>query len=195
MSRNLTTAMQAEIVKPTVSPFLLFECTLADDTVARYWTGGTTLSWGGNSYISSGMLIAVGAVEETDDVQAQGVSVSLNGVPLASISLALASLANGKQGILRLGFMTGNPPSVIPDPKILFRGRLDLCEVTDGQAAMLKLSYEHELVDLERPREWRYTNEHQQKLYPGDLGLIHIAALQDAQIPFGNRYATSRFSS
>lgn len=188
MSRNLHANMAAEIIKKTVNPILLFECTLADTSVARYWTGYGTLSWNGNDYIGSGMLIGVGPVQETDEVQGQGVSVTLNGVPLAAISLALSSLANGKQGILRLGFRDSSN-NVISNPKIMFRGRLDLCEVEDSvETPTLKLNYEHELSRLEIPNERRWTDQEQKRRFPGDRGLEGIARLQDLDVPFGNKH-------
>lgn len=188
MARDLHANMAAEIVKPVISPFLLFECTLADNSVARYWTGHGPLSWGGNTYVGSGMFIGIGPIDESAEIKGQGVTVVLNGVPLAAISLALASLANGRQGIIRLG-MFDPSNNVILNPKVMFRGRLDGCEIKDGIDATLSLSYEHELTRLLHPNEWRWTDESQKKLYPDDRGLEHIAALQDIQVPFGNETA------
>ena len=102
----------------------------------------------------------------------------------------LQSLANGNAAIIRLALLDSSN-AVISTPKIVFRGRLDGAEIDDSnvESPVINLAYENELVDLERPREWRWTDEHQKKLYPGDRGLEHIAALQDAQVPFGNETA------
>lgn len=192
MSRDLTSNMAAEIVKTVVRPLLLLDITLADNSLVYYWTGVGLLSWNGQTYTGSGNLIGFGAAEETDDIQAQGVAIEINGVPLAAISMSLSSLQNGKTGIIRLGMMDSSS-AVISTPKIIFRGRLDGSEAggADIERPKLTLTYENELADLERAREWRWTDEHQKKFYSGDRGLEHIAALQDAQIPFGNKFATS----
>ena len=79
--------------------------------------------------------------------------------------------------------------AIIADPKVIFRGRLDVAEIDDSNPdePIINLSYENELIDLERPREWRYTDEHQQQLYPGDTGLKGIAALQNRELVWGRR--------
>lgn len=189
MSRDLTAAMAAEIVKPVVRPALLFDATLADNSVIYYWTGLGNISWNGQPYIGVGGLISVGPVDETDDVKAQGAAVQVNGVPSTMVSLFLASLGNGKQGIVRLA-MRDSSGAVVDAPRVLFRGRLDGAEINESnvEQPVGTLTYEHELVDLERPREWRYTDEHQKRFFSGDRGLEHIAALQDVEIPFGNKH-------
>lgn len=190
MSRDLTTAMGAEIVKPVVRPRILFEGTLADGSTVRYWNGRGDLSWNGQTWFGSGQVITMGSVEETDDIQAQGTSLQINAIPPAMKSIVLQSLANGNAGIFRVATVDDNR-NVIDAPKIAFRGRLDGAEIDDNDVTNPKgtLTYENELVDLERPREWRWTDGHQKKLYAGDRGLEHIAGLQDAQVPFGNETA------
>jgi hypothetical protein len=188
MSRDLTAGMSAEIVKAVVTPILLFEAVLADGSTVRYWTGVGTLTWNSQSWLGTGALIGLGQIDETDDIKAQSASVTVNGVPSSMVSLFAQSLGAGKQGIVRLA-MLNSSNAVIADPKIIFRGRLDGATIDEKnvESPVATLTYEHELADLKRPREWRYTAEHQKKLYPGDLGLDHIAALQDAEIPFGDR--------
>lgn len=190
MSRDLEAAMAAEIVKAVVTPILLFEAVLADGSTVYYWTGVGTLSWNSQTWVGTGALIGLGNIDETDDVKAQAGSVTVNGVPSAMVSLFAQSLGAGKQGIVRLAMLDASN-AVVADPKIIFRGRLDGAVIDEKtvESPVATLTYEHELADLKRPREWRYTNSHQQKFYSGDLGLEHIAALQDAEIPFGDRSA------
>ena len=188
MSRDLTSGMATEIVKTVVTPILLFEATLADGSTVRYWSGVGSLTWNSQTWLGTGALIGLAAIDETDDVKAQSASVTVNGVPSSMVSLFAQSLGAGKQGIVRLGFLNSSN-AVIADPKVIFRGRLDGATIDEKnvESPVATLTYEHELADLKRPREWRYTAEHQKKLYSGDLGLDHIAALQDAEIPFGDR--------
>lgn len=188
MTRNLTAGMQAEIVKRTIRPVLLYEGTLADGSTVRYWTGYVSLSWNSQTWIGAGTVIGLAPVEETDDVQAQSTTLTINGVTPAMISMVLQSLANGNLGIIRLA-MLDDTNAVISTPRVVFRGLLNAAPLKRAVAEpVINLGYEHELVDLERPREWRWTDAHQKKLYTGDRGLEHIAALQDAEIPFGNKF-------
>lgn len=49
----------------------------------------------------------------------------------------------------------------------------------------IELMYEDRLVDLERPRERRYTHEDQQIRLVGDKGFDQVPELQDAQDTWG----------
>jgi hypothetical protein len=48
------------------------------------------------------------------------------------------------------------------------------------------MTAENKLVDFRRPREVRYTHQEQQNLYPADLGLEFVNAIQEKQIYWGN---------
>lgn len=187
MSRNLTAGMVTEVQADNVRPILLFEGVMESGTV-YYWTGYGNLSWNAQTWVGTGSLIEVSNVDETDDIKAQGTGVRVKGVDPTMVSLALQSVASGKAGIIRLALLNSSG-AIIADPKILFKGRLDGAEIDDSnyEDPFINLQYEHELVDLERPREWRYTDEHQRKLYPGDTGLRYMTSLQDKVLYWGRR--------
>jgi hypothetical protein len=68
----------------------------------------------------------------------------------------------------------------------LFSGRMDTMSVEDnGNTANISLVVENALVDLERPRIRRLTNEEQLARFPGDQSLSGVAKLQDRQISWG----------
>jgi len=187
VSRDLTTAMADAVAASTVRPILLFEATFSNDT-GYYWTGFGDLDWNGHTWKGVGDLIAITPADETDDVQGAGITVSAKAIQSADVAKALAELANGQAGSIRLGLLD-EAGALIAEPKIVFRGRLDVGEIDDGdpENPLVNLRYEHELVDLERAREWRYTSQHQEQLYSGDTGLKGVAALQDVDIIWGRR--------
>jgi hypothetical protein len=49
----------------------------------------------------------------------------------------------------------------------------------------VSISYESRLIDLERSRESRYTNEDQQRAFPGDRGFEFVPSLQDLSLTWG----------
>ena len=185
--RNLTSAMAAAVAASKVTPILLFEATFADAT-GYYWTGFGTLDWNGQVWRGIGTLIELAPFDETVDLQATGVSIRTKAVGSEDVAAALADLANGKAGIIRLALLD-DAGAIIADPRVIFRGRLDTAEIDDGDPTnpVINLQYESEIVDLERARSWRYTAEAQQQLYPGDTGLRYVAGLQDQEIPWGRR--------
>lgn len=183
--RGLTSAMQSAIAGGTVTLALLFQASFTGGTVYA-WTGIGNLSWNGQTWQGLGTLISFDQVDETDDVKAQSVILVVKGVSPGDISTALGQLANGQAGLIYLAcFDAGG--NLLASPRVIFRGRLDIGEIDDSNpdAPQINLTYEHELVDLERPREWRFTHQQQQQLYPGDNGLQYIAGLQDTEITWG----------
>ena len=48
-----------------------------------------------------------------------------------------------------------------------------------GRTATISVNAENDLIQLQRPRIRRYTDQDLQGEFDGDLGLIHIAALQE----------------
>ncbi len=187
MSRNLTTDMAAGVAASTVRPILLFEAVFGGTTV-RYWTGVGDLSWNAATWQGIGTLIESSPVKETDGVKAQGITLKVKGVSSADVATALGEVANGTDGSIRLALLT-EAGAIVADPKVIFRGRLDIAEIDDSnpEEPVINLDYANALIDLERPREWRFTDEHQQTLYPGDTGLRFVAGLQDAELVWGRR--------
>jgi len=181
MARNLTAGLQAETLAAQLSPILFLEFETAAGT-SRAWTGFGTISWNGQSWIGLGHLLGVSAIEETGDVVANGVSISLSGVPAELVSIALTHVRQGKPVRIWLGALDA-AGAVIADPYLMFQGRFDTAAIQEGaDTAAIIVQAESRLIDLERPRTRRYTPEDQAIDYPGDLGLAFVSAIQDAAI-------------
>lgn len=184
MSRDLTVAAAAAIAAGTVRPVLFYAGEFAAGTV-RLWTGVGTITWDGQSWTGAGNLLGMSSIQETTQIRAAGLSVSLSGVSSALISLALTDAQQGADGKVWLGFLDATG-AVIADPALAFQGRLDVPEIVDGgETCSITISYESRLIDLERARERRYTSEDQRIDYPDDRGFDFVPGLQDAVIPWG----------
>lgn len=182
MSRDLTTAVQSIVDSKEVQPFLLMEGEFISGTV-RVWSGYGDLSWNSQTWVGTGTLLQVSSVEETSDGSANGVTVTMSGIPSTMISLALSDVKQSGLGKVWLGFLDDG---VVSDPVLLFEGYLDVPSINDNaETSTLVIAYESRLIDLKRPRETRYTNEEQQAMYPGDLGCEYVAGLQDISIEWG----------
>ena len=76
--------------------------------------------------------------------------------------------------------------SLVIDPYLLQQGKLDIGIIEDnGETCTIAVTYEGRLIDLERPRESRYTHEDQQRFFPGDKGFDQVEALQDRELTWG----------
>lgn len=183
MARDLTAGVITQLQAASVEVGVLFEGEFASGWV-RLWSGVGTLSWDSKSWSGVGTLLGISGIDETNEIRASGLTVSLSGVPSDLLSAALGDARSGKTGRVYLAFFSGG--SIVADPILQFEGRLDVPAIEDGpDTATISISYESELIDLERARERRYTPEDQAIDFPGDLGFDYVAALQDAQITWG----------
>ena len=184
MSRNLTPDFAAALTDRDLRPVIFFEGVFVSGTV-RLWSGLGEIGWAGQSWSGAGALLGLGAIEETSEVVAGGTSVSLSGIPLDLVQMAIAEARQGLPGRVWLGLLTPEG-QIIADPVLAFAGRLDVPEITDdAESCRITISYESRLIDLNTPRSWRYTHESQQALFPGDLGFEYVAAIQDREITWG----------
>lgn len=182
--RDLTSGVQDAIDADQVSPILLFEAEFVSGYV-RVWSGYGDLTWNSQTWNGVGILGGISNIEETSEVKAAGITVSLSGIPSQYISIALQDVRQGKTGKIYLGFMD-NSNEVIVDPYLAFEGRLDIPSIQeDGDNSIITISYESRLIDLERSREVRYTHEEQTRLFPGDLGFEYVASMQEKEVLWG----------
>jgi len=184
MARGLTPAAAAELEKDLLRPILLFEGEFASGTV-RLWTGFGQVSWNGQTWIGGGTLVGVGEINETEEVVAQGLTVSMSGIAQEMVQIAIEEARQNRPGRVWLGFLT-EAGEVIADPHQVFAGRLDVPEIDDdGESATVSITYENRLIDLRRPRVRRYTHEDQRSQWPADRGFEFVAAIQDMEIAWG----------
>lgn len=187
-TRNLTAGMLAAIAAGTVRPAVLYEGVFVSggsDAYLRLWTGVGDLVWNSVTWTGGGQLLAISPLEEAAEVRAVGFSVTLSGMPSSLIANALVNARQGRPGKLYLALFDASA-GLIADPYQLDGGRLDFTVIEDaGDTCTIAAQYESRLVDLERPRERRYTAEDQKIDYPSDLGFDYVPSLQETELIWG----------
>lgn len=184
MSRDITASVSNAISATQVRPALLWYGQFTSGN-AYLWTGQGNLSWNSITWSGAGTLLGISNIEESSEIKAAGISVSLSGVPSSLISLALSDVRQGYETDVYMAFFDENN-AIISDPVLIFEGRLDTASIVeDGETSTVSLTYESRLIDLQRAREIRYTDEEQQRLFSGDIGLQYVASLQDSQVTWG----------
>jgi len=184
MSRNASTAFRNALGEELVRPCIFYEGQFATGFV-RLWSGLGEIAWNGQTWQGAGVLLGMGDVEESTDVVANGTSISLSGVPLDLVQLAIAEARQGLPGRVWVGLLTEDW-QIIASPTLVFSGRLDVPQIADnGDSCTITISYENKLVDLTVPREWRYTHESQRALHPTDRGFEFVTSIQDKEITWG----------
>lgn len=186
MSRVLNPDFSAALADPNVKPVLLFEGEFASGVV-RLWTGFGDLVWDGKTWSGGGSLLGVSPMEEVSGVVAAGATVSLAGVRPDLIQIAIDEARQGLPGRAWFGLLN-DAGQVIADPAQLFVGRLDVPNIdADGSSVVISVSYENRLIDMDRPRQFRYTDQSQRALFPNDAGFNFVVGLQEAQITWGQQ--------
>lgn len=188
--RGLVAGFQTATEAASINLILMaqFEFPSGDVNV---WTGYGNLVYAGDTYVGVGDLGNVGTVEEALEVAAKSMIFSLSGIPSALIALALTDNYQGRPARLFIGALDSSG-AIIADPYEVFSGRMDVIEVQDGgDTATFNLTAESRLIDLNRSRERRYTDEDQRIDYPTDEGLKFIAGLQDKTLYWGQKVTSA----
>ena len=208
MSRTLSSSTIENINADVVYPFFAVELRFDGDNTLRLWTGqGTLVLDDGTSWVGTGNLLDISAIEETSELAVKGATLTLSGVPSEVLSLALSEPYQGR--VCNIYFGTFSQGSILQESSSyillqdgsrinlettdkgfneLFSGYMDQMNIEEsGETSTIQLLVENKLVDLERARVARFTSGYQKSIYAGDLGLDFVEDLQDKQIPWGRK--------
>ena len=205
MGRDLDSDLIAQITSPAFRPFFAINATL-DSTTLRLWTGVGDLSISGVVYSGVGEFLAIGDIEEASDISVKGLTLSLSGIPSDLISLALNTPYQGRELTMLFGvtdlqrvfllqengsfllletadrFITGDDSA----PAQLFKGFIDTMVIEEAtETATISVTVENRLIDLERQRVFRYTDQSQKAIHPNDKGFEFVEDLQDKTFNWG----------
>lgn len=184
MSRNLTTAVSNQLSADELEPFFAIKLNF-DSGALRLWTGYGDITVASETYTGGGQFLGISPVEETVEIAARGVSMSLNGIDASLITLALTENYQTRSAKVFLGVISSG--AVVADPYLIFDGRMDVMTIDDnGETANISMTAESRLIELERPKLRRYTSEDQKLNHPDDIGLDFVASLQEKEIAWGS---------
>ena len=143
------------------------------------------LTIGSDTYTGGGSLLGIDAFEETSEIKAAGMKISLSGMPSDLLSLSLSESYQGRNVTVLFGVLT-DLQVVSGTPYTMFVGKMDKMSINDtGSDVTFTLACESRLIVLERPNPIRYTDEEQNRLFDGDKGLEYVADIQDKPLVWG----------
>lgn len=187
--RTISADMVSEVTTAQLSPILMAELNFTPPVYL--WTGYGTLTYNGIGYLGLGTLGTISPVQETTDLSARGISMQLSGVPTALVYEALTDDYQGRACSVMFGALS-TTAGLVASPITVFSGRMDVMQISDdGQTSQITMTAENKLIDFKRTREIRYTDEEQQRLHSGDLGLEFVNAIQEKTIYWGNQNTTN----
>ena len=188
MARDLPVDFLAALAEQVIRPAFLVEIETGGGTV-RVWSGVGTLQWPAGSpateWIGVGEFGSISALTETREVRAEGVKLSLSGIPASMVSLALEDALPGKPVKIYLLLFT-DAHQIIEEPYQTFSGRTDAVRLSEGgETATIEITVESRVLELQRSRNRRFTHEDQQIEFPGDLGFEYQEQLQERNDSWG----------
>lgn len=150
--------------------------------VLRCSTWSHTLTWGGYDWLAVGNLGGVSEITEDAMLRPAGVTLTLSGIDTTLANAALVEAYHGRTAIIYEGYIS-SAGTLVADPEMIFRGIMDVMSVQIGAGVgEINVQCEGELARWQRHRGLLYTNESQQQIYPGDLGLDRIPFIQNKTI-------------
>lgn len=207
MSRDISSDLIDTLSDDVIHPFFAIEL-FFDTSILRFWSGVGELEFGGNVYTGSGNMIAVSAIDETSDISAQGARLTLSGLPSEMISLAIDEPYQGRKCFIYFGTLdvTGDRLTQQNGHLILnqdssailgegdfrdtvtqiFSGYIDQMNIDEGpETSQISVAVESRLIDLQRPRNRRYTDANQKSRFPNDKGFEFVESLQQKKFAWG----------
>ena len=203
LSESIVSVLTAESIKPFFAVRLFF-----DTQTLNFWTGLGDLTVDSVTYTGTGRLLQISELSETAEISAQGATLTLSAIPSELISLALTEPYQGRLcqiffGVIdanrqylvaedgtyilaedtsRIDLATGDPNEIVE----VFSGYMDQMNIEEGaETSTIGLSVESKLIDLERPRVFRYTDANQKARFPNDKGFEFVEDLQDKRLTWG----------
>jgi hypothetical protein len=185
VSRDLPTELVTAIDEAVVRPFLAVRIELPDPVYA--FTGRGLLTFedaDGNSrdWIGAGDVAAFDSVGESTDGSATGVKVALYKVPAEFREDIAQQAVRGATFEIYVGALNEDYQTVVAT-KLIWKGRLDTYTVTDGGDTLtVEVTAESRAIDQRRPAIKRFTDEWQQRNYPGDKFFEFVPQMTEISI-------------
>lgn len=182
MSRVLPTDLAAALSAKTVALVFLVDIDWPSGHVYM-WNGYAPVEWNGMTFVGVGHLGGISEIRETRDMGANGMTLTLSGIPSGNVTEAMAMDAQGRSVKVWMGVV--NESGFTIDPYLVMDGLIDAAPINDdGTTSTIALQVEKEMID-NRSGSRRYTDEDQQIDFPGDLGMQYVAVLSTFNITWG----------
>lgn len=184
MTRAMASGNIAHINSRRTHPVMMGKFLFSGSGPVYVHTGLGTIPYEGNDYLGVGSYGRIEGLEETQALVPAPVRISLSAFPSEFFNEALNSAAYGDKVTLYVAYRNDDG-SLIDDPWIFYRGRIESSRVSKGSENTVHLVIQHSLSILKRKTGTRYTHEEQNRRFPGDNAFRHIEKMEDIQLLWG----------
>ena len=176
MSRDLDSETLSALDESVIYAVNFVEM-LFPDGALRLHTGIGNRIFLGETYTGAGNLGQISEIEETTELRAAGIDLSLSGVPSELLSKVLTENIRNKS--IKIWFCVCDSNfEIIGDEILVFAGTMDTLAIDDqGQTSSIRVTAESRMIDLSRPRTQVYTDEFQRTIDATDASHEYLADL------------------
>jgi len=181
--RDLPANFAAQLDAQVVAPAFFLHLDWPQSPV--YWvTAYGAINWDGKTWQPTGEFMQIAQIGESNDARANGVQLSLSGIPSQVLASIFRNDFQGKTAQIYIGFLN-EQGGLITAPLRIFEGQIDSAALDDsGETSTAVVNLEKELIDR-RDEVRRFTHEDQQLDHPGDLYFEYQTWLSMNPIKFG----------
>lgn len=186
-SDTLLNAME----QPNVSLVLAAEIDFPSG-VTRVHTGTGVVVINGQTFLGVGTLGDVGSVTEENSTSSSTMSMALSGLDMSLVGETLNEEVIGRNVVCYIAVM--NVQGNVIAANILFEGFITDTALQAGQQNALSYVISNVFERWSQGLPDRYTDESQQRLYPGDRFFRYIAQMAERSIFWGSKKDAPGFS-
>lgn len=179
-SDDLLSAME----QPNVALVLAAEIDFPSG-VTKVHTGTGTVIINGQTFLGVGTLGDVGSVTEENSTSSSTMSMALSGLDMSLVGETLNEEVIGCNVVCYLAVM--NDQGVVTGANVLFEGFITDTSLQAGQQNALSYVIANVFERWSQGLPDRYTDESQQRLYPGDRFFRYVAQMAERSIFWGSK--------
>jgi hypothetical protein len=184
MPRGISSGTLAALTGSILYPAIFVQLSFTTTNV-YIWGGRGTVTFNSHTWTGLGSLLSVTTPEDSSNVEAKGITVTISGLDPTLLPNVLLDYKLGLPAIVYLGFFD-DAGTLIDTPVIAWSGRMDQPTLSiGGTEATAAINCENRLIDMNISVARRYTNEDQQRDWPGDLCFQFVNGLQERTLFWG----------
>lgn len=191
MSRNFPSTVLTALAANHVATVTFAKLEFSSGTLYLHNSIGT-YTWGSQSWLGTGDLGNVSAIEEGAGVSPYKITLSLSGIDSTISNAALTEDYYMRPVTLYLGALDAND-DLLADPTEVWAGFMDQLNVSlgaDGGDA-IELIAESELAKFDRASNKRYTDSNQQATHSADVFFEFLQDIDGIKVRWGDRNSDS----
>ncbi|SOE45381.1 putative capsid and scaffold protein [Escherichia phage vB_Eco_SLUR63] len=160
--------------------------------VTRVHTGTGVVVINGQTFLGVGTLGDVGSVTEENSTSSSTMSMALSGLDMSLVGETLNEEVIGRNVVCYIAVM--NEQGNVIAANVLFEGFITDTALQAGQQNALSYVISNVFERWSQGLPDRYTDESQQRLYPGDRFFRYIAQMAERSIFWGSKKDAPGFS-